>query len=196
MSRHRLKGTPETAARATAAKRYTAAEVHRHLEAVEQLLLQSATNGQVARAMKAEFGVGRDRTTALINRVLEKWDAERAEDRKHDHARIVGMVRRAIAQVEAKMAEKGLSPGQWADLNRLRSKYIDQLMDLTGARAPEEVTVNLNATVNNTILAVVAALNPEQVEKLKARRRARELEAPAVVSETRTLPPYSNGSAE
>jgi hypothetical protein len=191
-------GTPEAAARARAGHRvYTPEEVAHHLEAVDVLLAQSASYGQVARAMQERFGVGKSRTYGLIKRVYAKWEAERAENGKHDRNRLIASIRRSIAQCEVRMAALGEAPrtNEWATLNNVKLRYQEQLMDLTGARVPEVIEHNINATVNTNILTVVATLNPEQVESYRARRRARELEEETRVSSP-ALPPYTSGNAE
>jgi hypothetical protein len=167
---------------------------------VGELLAQYASFSQVyARLREPPFGLSLKRTRMLIDRVYEQWDKQHQQDLGHARNKAIRSVRRSLTQVESKMKAEEVSALEWIRLQRLKVALVDQLMDLEGTRAPIQVDVNVHATVNHNLVAVMASMDEQQTAALiaKADEDARlaqgvRAEAGSVVD----MPSHHEGTAE
>ena len=147
---------------------WTFAETQQQMAMVSELLVQYASATQIAKALRDAFGVGAKRSATLIKRTQEQWEQQSEPERKHARERAVRSVRRALAQVEGRMAgtrdpvSGAVTPpsnADWLQLGRLRRDYYEQLMNLEGTRARLEMDVNVTAEVAPALVATIATLD-------------------------------------
>ena len=145
----------------TSKKRYSIVEVREQLRAVEGLLIQGATHGQIVRAMK-KFAVpcGEKRATNLIERIKTQWaqedDAVRAVKKAAAERRLIQHIENAKGDVA--------DDGTYKNANFQAIGRFEQLLaDLQGTREPVKVQLDLQVSV--AVAQLVATYTPEQVTR-------------------------------
>lgn len=149
---------------------------------VETMMLKFWTESQMARAVKQEFGINRQRLTMLVRRTRERWAEEDVEARPFNKAQSIRNVKRWIqtCENEGKML--------------LVARFHEQLMELEGTKEP--LQVNLGIEVRETLSAVILNLTPDQIndhlskyqETVRLAEHARALLNPPIPSLAATTP--------
>lgn len=162
-------------------RRWSWVDTRLQLHRVEQLLVSMASHTAIVNEMREQYGCGRKRADRLIARVRASWAAQDQGNREAWRAQQVRSVSSTIARLKSRIAavEVRVNPdtGQAeftgkvpAALYQVQARYEELLMELTGARAPEQVNVNHSGavTVNATLQAVALNLSPEEYDEMLA----------------------------
>lgn len=155
-------------------RRYVPPEERRERDdAIERLLVAGLNRTRINSAMAERYGMSRSAVDNAIRRVRARWVEEERENRPSYKA---AAIRRLVGHVaEARQAKNWASVAQ---LERL-------LAEIQGTREPMEVQVNLDISLPEAAMRVVAALPPDRFRALiDEQRRIRALAATTTVETT------------
>jgi len=131
--------------------------------AIEELLISGTSTAHIVRIIRKEFGSGTDAIRRVIGEVRERW----REERLPELADMRLLAERRLLRHIASAAKKE----RWAAVATLEN----QLAQLQGLYAP--VTVKVEHEHKALVVAVVAAMSPDEIDRLgeeweEAQRRA------------------------
>jgi hypothetical protein len=141
------------------------------------LLAAAVPREQVEQQMAVQFGMTAYAVNKLTQEVLKSWGDDEAEQKPHYKR---AAIKRIIGHIAAARAAKQYSAV--SSLERL-------LAQIQGTMEPIEIHVNLDATVRESVLHVVAEMTPERLRAMaEAAMRMRvhsriELPAPAATDD-------------
>jgi hypothetical protein len=138
------------------------------LDVIEQLMIRGVTQSKIEKACAERFKMSRGAVSKYMDTLRVQWaDEERAARMTNKTA----AQRRLYAHIQK--AKDSENWGAVASFERL-------LSEIQGTREAMEVNLNVDATVTEATLHVVANLTPEQRANIIAeQRRLRELAAKA-----------------
>lgn len=139
--------------------RRSAAEIEQREQFVEQLLIAGVSAGRVERVAAEKFGVARATIRGSIEKVRVRWAEEERGNRPHLKAQAQ---RRLIAHIAEARKEN-----QWSAIAQLERL----LSEMQGTREPVEINLNVDATVTEAAMHVVANLSQEKVAELVERQK-------------------------
>lgn len=135
------------------------------------MIANGATGEEIVHQMQIEFGMTQRAIQKLMNEVVQSWADEEVERRPHWKR---AAIKRMHGHIAAARAEK-----QWtavASLERL-------LAQMQGTMEPVVLDVNVDATVRESVINVVAMASPARVQQLAEQalrmRKAARLPSPA-----------------
>ena len=156
-------------------------EVIKRNQAASALLAGGASREEIDHQLAIEFSMTSRAVGVLLTRVVKNWSDEEVERRPH-------MKRAAVKRMHSHIASARAAKnyGAVSSLERL-------LAQMQGTLEPIEINVNIDATVRESVINVVAMATPARLEQLataalRMRTAARlplPAEAPVVVDEPR-----------
>jgi DNA-binding transcriptional MerR regulator len=158
------------------------AERRKRLDFIEKLLIAGVSISRIESACREAFDPPMSKTAVrtYISRVHARWAEEERTNRAHYKTQAIRRLYGHIAE-----ARKASNWAAVAQLERL-------LSDIQGTKEPIEVQVNVDATVTEAMLHVVANLSPERKRALiEEQRRLRALAQGATVDVSAASAPGS-----
>lgn len=141
-------------------------ERRKRLDFIEKLLVAGVNTGRIESACREAFNPPMPKTSVAkyIEQVRARWAEEERTNRVHYKAQAMRRLYGHVAE-----ARKAANWAAVAQLERL-------LADIQGTKEPVEVQLNVDATVTEAVLHVVATLSPERRRAMiEEQRRLREL---------------------
>lgn len=146
----------------------TVEERRARTEVIERLLIAGVSMTRIEDTCKERFSMSAGKVRQYIEQVRARWAEEERQQRPHNKA---AAIRRVLGHIA-----KAASDKNWAAVAQLEK----HLADLQGTKEALEVHLNIDATVTEAALHVVANLTPERRAALIGeQRRLRELAARA-----------------
>lgn len=139
--------------------RRTGAEIEQREQFVEQLLIAGVSAGRVERVAAEKFGVARTTIRGAIEKVRVRWAEEERGNRPHTKAQAQ---RRLLGHIAEAKREN-----QWSAIAQLERL----LSEMQGTREPVEINLNVDATVTEAAMHVVANLSQEKIAQLVEKQR-------------------------
>jgi hypothetical protein len=142
------------------------ANVRKRTEFIENLLVAGISPSRIARAAREQLGMKSSSVNTYIDRIRERWAEEERGSRPYYKQQAI---RRIYGHISQARAEKN-----WSAIAQLEKL----LADIQGTKEPITVQIDVDATVKEAALHVIANLTPERRQALIAeQRRLRELAA-------------------
>lgn len=161
---------------------FTPEEDEEHVAFVLRLRLRGANMRQITAACLRQYGFARVRTENLLRQGLDAlgrdWDQTRKTSKAEQSARLRQVLFDLHAEVQAKPDPK--NPKRHASLTALYGAIVrceELLSEVEGTREP--VTVNVNQTITQAAVTVIANMTPERTQALLDRARERRALAEA-----------------
>ena len=150
---------------------YVSPEERREREnVVEQLLIAGVNKNQIAQELRRRFNTTPSATGTLIARVRKRWADEERENRPSYKAAAIRRITGHIAQ-----ARQSKNWAAVAQLERLMS-------EIQGTREPIEVQMNVDVSLPEAAMRVVATLPPEKFQAMIAEQRRLRALAPVATT--------------
>lgn len=151
--------------------RYVSVDERRvRFEMIEGLMVAGLSVEQIAKAARKSFGMTKPQTQSYVARIRDRWTEEEKEARPHNKSQAT---RRIVGHIAEARRDKN-----WSAVAQLEKL----LSDMQGTKEPTEINVNVDATMSQAIVAVVANLTPERrAAMIEEQRRLRELAGKPVV---------------
>jgi len=137
----------------------TIAERRERLDTIERMLIAGISMSRIEDVAKEKLGMSFGRTRSYIDRIRAMWAEEERAGRPHNKA---AAIRRCLGHVAEARRDKN-----WSAV----AQFEKHLSDLQGTKEPVEVNLNIDATVTEAALHVVASLTPERRAALIAQQR-------------------------
>lgn len=153
-------------------------EARKRLDFVEKLLIAGVSMRRIETACEESFGMSHAAVLQVATKVRRIWAEEERANRPNYKAQAIRRISNHIAQ-----ASKDKNWAAVAALERLQS-------DIQGTKEPIDVQININATVQESVLHVVANMTPEKQRRLIEEQRALRQRAallPATIEESKTV---------
>lgn len=139
-------------------------EVRKRTEFIENALVAGISASRITRAARDQFGMPAPSVKNYIARIRERWAEEERDSRPFYKQQ---SIRRIYGHISAARAEKN-----WSAIAQLEKL----LADIQGTKEPIAVQIDVDATMKEAALHVIANLTPERRRALiTEQRRLREL---------------------
>ena len=156
----------------------TLEERRARMDFIEKLLVAGVGVGRVETACRDQFSMGKTAVNSYVMRIRTRWAEEERGNRPHYKAQAM---RRLYGHVMEARKDKN-----WAAVAQLERL----ISDIQGTKEPVEIQLNVDATVSEAVIHVVANLSPERRKALiEEQRRIRELAARTIDAEATVVPP-------
>lgn len=129
------------------------------MTAIEQLMIAGVSMSRIEDMMRDKFSMARGKVRVYVDAVRARWAEEDAANRPAMKAQAI---RRCLGHIAEARRDKN-----WAAVAQLEK----HLSDLQGTKEPVEVNLNIDATITEAALHVVANLTPERRAALIAQQR-------------------------
>jgi len=141
-------------------------EKKRRLAEIEKLMMLGVAQTQIEHACRAKYGMKTGQVRRYQAEIRDRWAEEETTNRPTNKA---AAVRRLYSHIQ-----KALQKEEWAAV----AAFERILSDIQGTKEAIEVNLNVDATVTEATLHVVANLTPERrAALLEEQRRLRMLAA-------------------
>lgn len=130
------------------------------MNAIEQLMVAGVSMTRIEDMCRDKFQMTKGKVRTYADLVRTRWAEEERANRPSNKAQAI---RRCLGHIAEARRDKN-----WAAVAQLEK----HLADLQGTREPVEVNLNIDATVTEAALHVVANLTPERRAALIAEQRA------------------------
>lgn len=148
------------------------AERRTRLDFIEKLLIAGIAIARIESACRDQFSMPKSAVSKCVEQVHARWADEERSNRLHYKTQAMRRLYGHVAE-----ARKDKNWAAVAQLERL-------LADIQGTKEPLEVQLNVDATISEAVLHVVANLSPERrVALIEEQRRLRALAARTVDAE-------------
>lgn len=134
-------------------------ERRRRMDAIERLMVAGVSANKIEDACKKEFSIGKTRVRGYMADIRNRWIEEERANRPTYKAQAMRRIYGHIA--EARKA------GNWTSV----AQFERLLTEIQGTREPVEIQLNVDATVTEAVLHVVANLTPERRAAILAEQK-------------------------
>jgi len=149
----------------------TLEERRKRTEAIESLLVNGVGLARLERIGRETFGMNKAAVALYVKRIRERWAEESRAERPHNKAQ---QVRRIYGHIAEARRDKN-----WSAV----AQFEKLLAQVLGTMEPVEINVNIDATVTEAALHVVANLTPERrTAMIEEQRALRALAAKQVIT--------------
>jgi hypothetical protein len=159
----------------------------KRLQLVESLLVQGASQSTIDRQLRAQFGTGRKYSAFLCDKVRSAWAEEERARRPYYKA---AQIRRVLQEIASAKATK-VDPANGSVVHRPNWGAVAQLenllADLTGAREPLEMRLDVDVRTSEALLHVIGTMTPDRIRALAMRQRQLRALASGVVGDDEPL---------
>lgn len=134
------------------------------MEVIEQLMIRGVGATKIAKACADRFGMSKPAVSRYMDKLREQWADEERSSRTTNKA----TAQRHIYQ----HIQKARDSGNWGAV----AAFERLLSEIQGTKEALEVNMNIDASIKEATLHVVASLSPEQRTRIiEQQRRLREL---------------------